>query len=24
LSLVNMAHFRSHRDGSSELTCHGR
>jgi hypothetical protein len=22
--LVNMAHFRSHRDGSSELTCHGR
>lgn len=24
LRLVNMAHFRSHRDGSSELTCHGR
>jgi len=24
LVLVNMAHFRSHRDGSSELTCHGR
>jgi hypothetical protein len=24
LVLVNMVHFRSHRDGSSELTCHGR
>lgn len=24
LLLVNMAHFRSDRDGSSELTCHGR
>lgn len=24
LCSVNMAHFRSHCDGSSELTCHGR
>ena len=24
LCLVNVAHFRSHHDGSSELTCHGR
>ena len=24
LFLVNIAHVRSHRDGSSELTCHGR
>ena len=24
LCLINMAHFRSHRDDSSELTCRGR